>query len=277
MLFKARSYQFDLSRKVLIMGVINITPDSFSDGGKFFTPEKAAERALELVGEGADILDFGAVSTRPGALLVSEEEEQNRLIPVLKRICGKISVPISVDTTSSEVAREALDLGASIINDVSGLEDDPKMAGLIASYKAAAVLMHRRGNSQTMQKFVEYRDVISEVKAELEESIQIAQLHGIPDESIVIDPGIGFSKTAAQNLEILKHLREFEALGFPVMIGTSRKSFIGQVLNREIPERKTGTIASCVLAVREGAKILRVHDVTEVRDAVRMTLAIIGA
>jgi len=257
------------------MGVVNVTPDSFSDGGKFLDPVKAMEHAKELVSDGADILDLGAVSTRPGALAVSFEEERQRLMPALEKILKSVPVPVSVDTTSAKIAEEALGMGAAIINDVSGLRDEPEIARIAAGADAGLILMHRRGNSETMQDLAVYRNVVKDVIEELYESICIARAAGVEDESIVIDPGIGFSKTAEQNLEILNRLSEFLELGCPVLVGTSRKSFIGKVLNREVSERKIGSIASCVLAVREGARLVRVHDVKEVRDAVDMTLAII--
>lgn len=275
MLFRIKKNIFDLSQQVLIMGVINVTPDSFSDGGKFLDPQKALDHALELQDEGADILDLGAVSTRPGAAVVSEEEERRRLIPALERICRNVSVPVSVDTTSLAIADAALALGAAIINDVSGLKDCPEIAKSVVKHEAGIILMHRRGNPQSMQSMAEYSNLIAEVKSELQESIRIARSFGVKDESIVLDPGIGFAKTPAQSLEVLKRLKEFEDLGFPLMIGTSNKSFIGDVLKREVSERKIGTIATCVLAVREGARILRVHDVQAAKEAAAMTLAII--
>ncbi|MBI4971811.1 MAG: dihydropteroate synthase [Candidatus Omnitrophica bacterium] len=275
MLFRARKHQFDLSKQVLIMGVINVTPDSFSDGGKFLDPEKAVCHALQLESEGADILDVGAVSTRPGAPEVSEEEERARLMPVLERVCRRVSALISVDTTSPRIASEALELGAHIVNDVSGLKSNPALAEPVAKYQSGIILMHRRGNPRSMQNLAQYTNLIADVKSELRESIQIARSYGISDEAIVVDPGIGFAKTPVQNLEILNRLKEFEDLGFPVMVGPSNKSFIGDVLKREVSERKIGTIASCVLAVREGARILRVHDVQAAKEAAEMTLAII--
>ena len=257
------------------MGVVNVTPDSFSDGGKFLDPQKALDHARQLQDEGADVLDIGAVSTRPGAAIVSEEEERKRLIPALERICRNVSVPVSVDTTSLVIAEAALELGASIINDVSGLKDCPEIAKSVAKHEAGIVLMHRRGNPQSMKSLAEYSNLIAEVKSELKKSIRIARSFGVKDESIVLDPGIGFAKTPAQSMEVLKRLKEFEDLGFPLMIGTSNKSFIGDVLKREVSERKIGTIATCVLAVREGARILRVHDVQAAKEAAAMTLAII--
>ncbi|MBI4398166.1 MAG: dihydropteroate synthase [Candidatus Omnitrophica bacterium] len=275
MIFRARQFQFDLSQRVLVMGVVNVTPDSFSDGGKYENPASALGRALELIEEGADILDIGAVSTRPGAVEVSVEEEGRRLFPVLEKILKAVKVPVSIDTTSAEISREALQMGAHIINDVSGLQREPNVAGEVARLDAGLIVMHRRGTAQTMQHFAQYQDVVSEVKAELLESLNIARRSGIDDSSIVVDPGIGFSKTAAQNLEILNRLSEFSDLRLPVMVGISRKSFIGHTLHREITERKIGSIAGCVLAVREGARLVRVHDVGETRDAVDMTLAIL--
>ncbi len=274
MFFRAGSYHFNLSEKVLIMGIINVTPDSFSDGGMYLDPEKAYRQAVRLVDEGADIVDVGAVSTRPGAQSVTEEEELTRILPVLKKICGRISAAVSVDTTSISVARKALDLGAQIINDVSGLKDSPGMARELEPYHAGLILMHRRGHSQNMQQLTQYHDVVDDVKKELLQSIETARTAGVESDSIVIDPGIGFSKTGEQNLVILRRLNEFSGLGFPVMIGTSKKSFIGEILKRDVSDRTAGSIATCIYAVSQGVNILRVHDVKETKDAINMTLAI---
>ena len=258
----------------LIMGILNVTPDSFSDGNLYSDPGRAIERALEMVAEGADIIDIGGESTRPGAAPVSAEDELKRIIPVIAGLAGRTSCPISVDTWKSTAARAAMDAGAAIINDISGFNFDPRMATVAAQTGAGVVLMHTRGTPQTMQQDVEYSDLIGEVIHSLRQSIAIAGQAGIERERIAVDPGIGFSKRAAHNLEILRRLREFTSIGLPLLAGTSRKSFIGKVLNRETGQRIYGTSATVALAVLGGADILRVHDVREMRDVADMAHAI---
>ena len=257
------------------MGVLNITPDSFSDGGRYLDPEAAVAQALKLVEEGADILDLGAESTRPGALPVTDREELERLLPVLKRIRKEVLIPISIDTIKPEVAKECLDAGADIINDVSGLNrSGSDMAKVVKKFGAGLVLMHGRGTPETMQSLTHYEDVVTEVTRELSGSIQMATDAGIEREQIVVDPGLGFAKTAEQNLEILKKVSLFHRLGFPVLAGPSRKAFIGKVTGRETKDRMFGTAACVAACVRAGVQILRVHEVGAMRDVILMTEAI---
>lgn len=259
----------------LIMGILNVTPDSFSDGGSFLDPHRATERALEMEAEGADIIDIGGESTRPGAPQVPVAEELRRVAPVVEQLAGRLSCPISVDTWKSEVAQGALAAGAEIINDISGFGFDPAMAPLAAGSGAGVVLMHTRGTPDRMQSHTCYEDLLGEVIAELRCSLDSAVAAGVERRRIVIDPGIGFAKDAAGNLEILRRLREFACLGLPLLVGTSRKSFIGKTLGRETGERLVGTAATVALAVANGASILRVHDVRAMRDAADMAHAII--
>lgn len=258
----------------LIMGILNVTPDSFSDGNRFIDPRKAVERGLEMVAEGADILDIGGESTRPGAALVSAEEEIKRVIPVISGLANRVKCAISIDTWKSSVARAAIDAGAEIINDISGFTFDDQMAEVVARSGSGAVLMHTRGTPREMQKNTDYDDLVGEVLMSLQHSVALASQAGICSDRIVVDPGIGFAKTAHHNLEILRRLREFSALGLPVLVGSSRKSFIGTVLNREPGQRLPGTAATVALAVANGASILRVHDVQAMRDVADMTHAV---
>jgi dihydropteroate synthase len=266
--------------RTLVMGVLNITPDSFSDGGKFYSPERAVEHALEMIAEGADIIDIGGESTRPGSASVSEEEELQRVIPVIKRLTTETSIPISVDTTKSSVARAALEAGAEIVNDISALRFDPAIADEVANAKAGLVLMHSRGTPKTMQQLPPVADIIGEVIRGLCESIAVAEQCGVSAERIAIDPGIGFGKTAAQNVELIAHLDQLahEFADFPILIGTSRKSFLGKLLdNAPADERLYGTIASTVASVMKGAHIIRVHDVKAAVDAVKVADAMRSA
>ena len=257
------------------MGILNITPDSFSDGGRYLDPEAASAQALKLVGEGADILDLGAESTRPGAKPVTSREELERLLPVLKRVRSEVLVPISIDTVSPEVAKKALEAGADIINDVSGLKrSGPDMTKVVRKFGAGLVLMHSRGTPETMGMLAHYGNTVADVLTELRESIQIATKAGIDREQIVVDPGLGFAKTTEQNLEIMKDLGAFHALELPVMLGPSRKAFIGQMTGREAGEREFGTAACVASAVMNGIQIVRVHDVKAMRDVVRVTESI---
>jgi dihydropteroate synthase len=263
--------------RTLVMGVLNITPDSFSDGGKFYAPESAVEHALKMIAEGADILDIGGESTRPGSAFVSEAEELQRVLPIIKMLAAETSVPISVDTTKSAVARAALEAGAEIINDISALRFDAAIADEVAKAKAGLVLMHSRGTPKTMQDLPPVADIVSEVIGGLRESIASAQQRGVASESIAIDPGIGFGKTAEQNVELIAKLDQLVAqfAGFPIMIGTSRKSFIGKLLdNPPANQRLHGTIASVAASVLRGAHIVRIHDVKPAVEAVRVAEAI---
>jgi dihydropteroate synthase len=258
----------------LIMGILNVTPDSFTDGSLYTDPERAIEHALEMVAEGADIIDIGGESTRPGAAPVSAEDELRRVIPVISGLAGRTSCPISIDTWKSPVARAAIEAGGEIINDISGLTFDPQMAEVAARTGAGTVLMHTRGTPDSMQHDTDYADLIGEICHSLEQSISTAVQAGIESERIALDPGIGFAKTADHNLEILRRLSEFTGFGLPLLVGTSRKSFIGKILNREAGQRTLGTAATVALAVQGGAHILRVHDVREMRDAADMAHAI---
>ncbi|MDD5226106.1 MAG: dihydropteroate synthase [Candidatus Omnitrophica bacterium] len=274
MIWKIRQNTVSFGR-TLLMGILNITPDSFSDGGRFLDPEAACAQAVRLVEEGADILDLGAESTRPGALPVTDKEELERLLPVLKRVRKETSVPLSIDTVRPEIAKKCLEAGADIINDVSGLRRSGReMAKAVKEFGAGIVLMHSRGTPQTMQTLAEYGEVTADVMTELRESIRIATDAGIDRESIVVDPGLGFAKTMEQNLEIMKNLGVFHGLELPVALGPSRKSFIGQVTGREVDEREFGTAACVASAVMNGIQIVRVHDVKAMRDVVRITESI---
>ena len=267
--------QRDLSlERPLIMGILNVTPDSFSDGSLYSDPQRAIDRALEMAAEGADIIDIGGESTRPGAAPVSSEDELKRLIPVIAGLAGKTSCPISVDTWKSHVAQAAIDSGAAIINDISGFNFDPRMASVAARTSAGVVLMHTRGTPQSMQHDIVYTDLIGEIIHSLQQSLSMADEAGIERERIALDPGIGFGKLAVHNLEILRRLREFTCIGLPLLAGTSRKAFIGKVLNRETGQRTCGTAATVALAVNNGADILRVHDVREMRYVADMAHAI---
>lgn len=266
-----------LGERTLVMGVLNVTPDSFSDGGKFLSFDRAVAHAQQMIAEGADILDIGGESTRPGSLAVSESEELERVIPVIERLAATPTIPLSIDTTKSSIARAALTAGAEIVNDISGLRFDPLIADEAASASAGLVLMHSRGTPKTMQKLPPVADIIREVIDRLHESVATAELHGVRRESMAIDPGIGFGKTAEQNVELIAKLdqlvREFPEVA--VLIGTSRKSFIGHLLGgATTDERLNGTIASVAAAVLNGAQIIRVHDVKATIEAVKVVDAI---
>jgi dihydropteroate synthase len=263
--------------KTLVMAILNVTPDSFSDGGKFYSIENALKQAEKLIEEGADILDIGGESTRPNSERVSVEDEINRVCPVIEAISKRFSVPISIDTSKAEVAEKAIESGAEIINDISGLKFDERIASIAAKYKTGLVLMHLRGKFEEMHKQEPVADILREVSGDFRESIEKAKSFGVKDEQICLDVGIGFSKTFEQNLELIakidKLCREFPK--FPMLVGTSRKSFIGKILG-DIPadERLSGTLASNVLAVWNGANIVRVHDVKETVEALKVTKAI---
>jgi dihydropteroate synthase len=261
---------------VRLMGIVNVTPDSFSDGGRFLAPDLAIAHARELAGDGADLLDVGGESTRPGAREVSAEEELGRVAPVLEGI-RDLEVPISIDTSKAAVAEAALDRGAEIVNDVTALRHEPALAGLCAARECLVVLMHMQGTPRTMQENPTYADVVDDVKAFLAERIRFAVGEGIAEERIWVDPGIGFGKTVAHNLELLRRLGELRELGRPVVVGTSRKRFIGELTGRDVDDRLGGTIASNVIALRAGADVLRVHDVAETRQATLVARPILDA
>jgi dihydropteroate synthase len=258
-----------------LMGIVNVTPDSFSDGGLFLDPERAIEHGRRLVGEGADLLDVGGESTRPGAGAVSAAEELDRVLPVLEGLRGA-PAPISIDTSKVAVAEAALDAGAEIVNDVTALRSEPQLGALCAERGCGLVLMHMQGTPRTMQKHPTYDDVVEDVKAFLAERIEFATAKGVAEERIWIDPGIGFGKTVEHNLELLWRLGELGELGRPIVIGASRKSFLGKLTGREVHERLGGTIASNVLALLGGAAVFRVHDVAELRQALDVAEAILG-
>jgi dihydropteroate synthase len=257
------------------MGVVNVTPDSFSDGGEFFSADAALAHCRELVDQGADILDIGGESTRPGAQPVAADEEVRRVLPVIDGAAAS-GARISIDTTKVEVARRALHAGASIVNDVSAFRFEPELAGVVADAGADCCLMHMLGEPRTMQDDPRYDDVVADVKAFLEERMAFATSAGVPEERIWLDPGIGFGKTLDHNLEILRRLDEIVALGRPVVVGTSRKSFLGKLTGKPEKERLPGTIATNVLALTRGAEIFRVHDVAEVAEALRVAAATLG-
>lgn len=260
--------------KPKLMGVVNVTPDSFSDGGLYLDPGAAIAHGCELVGQGAEILDVGGESTRPGAEAVSAEEELARVVPVVSGLAGAATV--SVDTSKLAVAEAALDAGASIVNDVTALRHDPGIAALCADRDVGLVLMHMQGDPRSMQANPTYDDVVDDVKAFLAERLAFAVDAGVAEEKIWLDPGIGFGKTLEHNLELLRRLRELRELGRPLVIGTSRKSFLGKIDGSEVDDRIGGTIASAVLAAAEGADVLRVHDVAETAQAMKMAAAILG-
>ena len=259
------------------MGVVNVTPDSFSDGGLFLDADHAVRHALELVAEGADMLDVGGESTRPGAEPVAADEERRRVVPVLERVAAAgARVQLSIDTSKPDVAGAALDAGATYVNDVTAFRADPGMAGLVAERGVECCLMHMLGEPRTMQDDPRYEDVVSDVKAFLEERLAFAVAEGVPEERVMLDPGIGFGKTLDHNLELLRRLDEIVALGRPVVVGTSRKSFLGRITGREVGERLPGTIATNVLALERGASVFRVHEVAPVREALAVAAATVG-
>lgn len=267
-----------IKSKVCIMGVVNVTPDSFSDGGDYLDKDDAIGRAIRIEAEGADIIDIGGESTRPGAEDISAETEWQRIGPVIEGLSGKVGIPISVDTRKAEVAEKALKCGVKIINDVSGLCQDNRMARVVAKYNAHLIVMHMKGSPKNMQDGPLYNDLISEISTSLNESIECAERAGVGKDRIIIDPGIGFGKTLEHNLEILRRLSEFKKFGRPICVGLSRKSFIGKILGMTEPrDRLWGTIAANIVAVFKGANILRVHDVRETADALKVMSKITGS
>jgi dihydropteroate synthase len=256
------------------MGVLNVTPDSFSDGGLYLEPGRAVEHAHRLVEEGADLIDVGGESTRPGSEPVSAEEELRRILPLLRCLVEKLPVPISVDTYKADVAAVVLAEGVDLINDMSGLSFDPRMASVVAEVRAGLVLSHIRGSPRTMQADPKYTDVLGEVREHLRERILLAEAEGVHPEAIAVDPGIGFGKRVEHNLLLLKRLPELQVLGKPVLIGPSRKAFIGKILDLPVEERLEGTAATVAVAIWQGAHILRVHDVQAMVRVARMTDAI---
>lgn len=261
-------------KRPLVMGILNVTPDSFSDGGKYYHIDKAVARGILMAGEGADIIDIGGESTRPGAPIVDSAEEIGRVVPVIEKLKAKISLPISIDTRKAEVAENACQAGASIINDVSGLRHDDRIAEIARRYNTCLVLMHMRGTPETMQKELHYEDLIAEISDFLKKAAERAQSCGVPSDRIIIDPGIGFGKTVEHNFRIIRNIPKFAELGYPVLIGPSRKSFIGITLDLPVEKRLEGSLAAAVSAAIYGADIIRVHDVLPTVRALRIATEI---
>lgn len=268
------SYRLDLGKRTHVMGVLNVTPDSFSDGGLFLQREKAIEHGITMAEEGADFIDVGGESTRPFSNPVSREEEMERVVPVIEALAREIRVPISIDTCKGTVAREALKAGASMINDISALRLDPELTSVAAESGVPVILMHMKGTPENMQKNPVYDDLVGEIKGFLEDAAKKAMEAGIRGDLILVDPGIGFGKTFDHNLQIIKQLPSFLSLGRPLLIGTSNKSFIGQVLGKKVDERVTGTMATVAVAAMHGAHVVRVHNVRKAVETVRMVDAI---
>lgn len=259
---------FDIGHRTYIMGILNVTPDSFSDGGRFQDADAALRHAEKMIRDGADILDVGGESTRPGHVQVPEEEEIRRVVPVIRRLKEQFDIPVSIDTYKSRVARAALDAGADLVNDIWGLKYDRELAGVIAEYGVPCCLMHNREKA-------EYKAFIPEVLEDLRESVGLAEAAGISAERIILDPGIGFGKTYEMNLEMLRHLQELKSLGYPILLGTSRKSVIGLTLDLPADQREEGTLVTTVLGIQSGCSFVRVHDVKANVRAARMTEAIL--
>jgi dihydropteroate synthase len=269
----AGPFKVQLGGHMKVMGILNVTPDSFSDPGRYFSREKAITHALRMEEEGADFIDIGGESSRPGAKPVSFEEEIERVIPLLEMLAPRLKIPVSVDTYKPEVARRAIDAGASMINDIRALAE-PGMKELLSEKRVPVVLMHMKGTPETMQLEPAYQAVVPEITLFFKERIQTALSAGMAPEQIIVDPGIGFGKTASHNLEILRWLDQFHRLGFPVLVGTSNKSFIGKILDRPVEKRLAGSLATVAWAIRKGAHIVRVHEVGATKDLIRMIEAI---
>jgi len=258
-LYRFGMIQYDLSTRTFLVGVLNVTPDSFSDGGKFFDRKRAIEHGLRMVEEGADFIDVGGESTRPGSEPIPVDEELRRVLPVIEGLAAKVTVPISIDTYKAAVAKRALEAGATIVNDITGLRFDPEMVHVIVECNASVIIMHMQGTPKTMQQNPVYGEVVSEVRTFLSERAAFAEEQGI--NQILIDPGIGFGKRLEHNLEIFRRLNEFTVLGYPLLIGPSRKSFIGTILNLPVDSRFEGTAAAVAVSILNGANVVRVHDV----------------
>jgi dihydropteroate synthase len=273
-----RSTVLVLGERTLVMGVLNVTPDSFSDGGRFLDPERAVAHALEMERAGADIIDIGAESARPGSRGISAGEELERLLPVLRRLKRRLRVPLSVDTTKAEVAAVALEAGAQMVNDISALRFDGRLAEVAKRYEAPLVLMHMRGTPLTMQQIPPARNIWREIERDLRRAVALALRAGLRRTQLLIDPGIGFGKTVEQNLAIIRELRRLEKFNLPVLIGTSRKTFIGKILDNAPTDRRLlGTAATVTAAIVNGAHVVRVHDVAEMVQVVRITDALLRA
>jgi dihydropteroate synthase len=277
LIWEGKGFSFDCSNKSLVMGILNVTPDSFSDGGKFDSPDQAVRFGIEMVAKGADVLDVGGESTRPGSDPVGAQEEIDRVVPVIEALAKQTGVPISVDTTKSKVADAACSAGATIINDISGLHFDSKMTEVAARHDSGLVIMHIKGEPKTMQKSPKYENLFSEIILYLKEGMDKAGEAGIDRNRIVLDPGIGFGKTLEQNIEIIANLERFAIMRRPLLLGVSRKSFIGMVTGANVEERCYGTAAAVSSCIIKGARILRVHDVEPMVQVVKVTDAITQA
>ncbi|MFA5043199.1 MAG: dihydropteroate synthase [Kiritimatiellia bacterium] len=273
-IWQCRNRTFHPGERPLIMGILNVTPDSFSDGGRYHDKNRAVEHGLQMVQDGADIVDVGGESTRPGAAPVSLDDELERVVPVVEALLSREDIVLSVDTMKSEVAERALAAGAQIVNDVSALSADPRMAAAAKAYGAGVILMHKRGDPQTMQAQALYADVVREVRDYLCARVAYAERLGLARNTLAIDPGIGFGKTAEHNVSILANLSALRTCGRPIVVGLSRKAFIGQMTGRGVAERDAGTLGALAFCMGEGAQILRVHDVKAVRDVVRVVNAL---
>ncbi len=275
MLLHLKNRDIDLEEKVVVMGVLNLTPDSFYDGGRYTREAQALRRVEEMIGEGADIIDVGGESVRPGAEPINLDEELSRVIPVIEKIRRSFPITISIDTYKAEVARQAIEKGAEMVNDISGLRFDPDLRKIVAGYEVPLILMHIKGTPKNMQDNPRYHSLMEEIISYLRKSIKLAEESGVDPARIIVDPGIGFGKTTAHNLEILRRLEELKSLGKPILVGLSRKSFIGNVLGLPQEERLEGGLAATSMAVSGGARIVRTHDVKPTRRAVDMVQAIL--
>ena len=274
-ILKTSNYQFNWGTKTYVMGILNVTPDSFSDGGEFNQINSALAQAQKMIQNGADLIDIGGQSTRPGAEQISEESELNRVIPVIEAIRQQESIPISIDTTSAEVARSAIEAGADIINDISGGTYDTNMFSIAVKLEVPIILMHLKGTPQTMQSLANYCNLVSEITTFLSQQKQKAIANKIKSSNIIIDPGIGFAKNAFQSIQLIRELEQFKTLNSPILIGVSRKSFLGKITGRNnAKDRVWGTAAACCGAIANGADIIRVHDVAQMRDVAQVADAI---
>lgn len=264
----------DFGRRTHVMGILNVTPDSFSDGGRYLDRDKAVDHGLSMARDGADIIDVGGESTRPSAEKISSDEELDRVISVIERLCREVTIPVSIDTYKSAVAREALKAGASMINDISALRFDPQMAAVAARAGVPVILMHMKGTPETMQSNPTYEALIPEILDFLRDAMDRATNAGIRRDLILVDPGIGFGKTFDDNLKIIRDLSQFASLGRPILLGTSNKAFIGHILNKELHERDIGTMATVAVGVLNGAHLVRVHDVKKAVETVKMVDAV---
>jgi dihydropteroate synthase len=266
----------DFSKRSYVMGILNVTPDSFSDGAKFFDLDDAIKYGMKMAEQGADIIDVGGESTRPGADPISADEEIQRTVPLIRELSKRTDIPLSIDTTKADVARKALDAGAKIINDISALRADPGMVNVAGSYKASVVLMHMLGSPKTMQQNICYDSIIDDITEFLKERVDFAINNGVERKKIIIDPGIGFGKSIENdNFEIIRKMRKFGSLGLPVLVGPSRKAFIGRLLNADVDKRDIGTLAAVSIAIHNGANIVRVHNVPQTKMAAKIADAVV--